>query len=132
MDADSERHSHSESQTGLWHYWDIRAKISEFDKGDKVFMQKPERTTELSDSWAGPCEVLKKKSTLSYRLHTGYRVIGLVHIGLLKKYVPRNPEPTIKRVTTILKPDTESDSMDQQFTELVIRGTDSQTTGNTK
>ena len=50
-------------------------------------------------------------------------MIGLVHIGLLKEYVPRNPEPTVKRVTTVLESDTESDSMDQQFTELIIRGT---------
>ena len=37
--------------------------------------------------------------------------------------MPRNPDQTVKRVTTVLEPDTESDSMDQQFSELVIRGT---------
>ena len=102
--------------------WDLKAKIREFKKGDKVLMHKSGMNTKLSESWLGPFKVVKKNSSLSYNINTGSRVIGSVHIQLLKEYVPRSPTLEVKQVTTVLEPDTESDSMEQEYSEVVIRG----------
>ena len=102
--------------------WDAKAKAREFQRGDKVYMRKSGMNTNLAESWAGPFEVVRKNSALSYKINTGDRVINSVHIQLLKEYVPRNPNQAVKRVTTVLEPDTESDSTDQEYSEVVIRG----------
>ena len=49
-------------------------------------------------------------------------MINSVHIQLLKQYVPRTETAEVKRVTTVLKPDTESNSMDQQHAEAIVCG----------
>ena len=49
-------------------------------------------------------------------------MISSVHIQLLKEYVKRDSALVVKRVTTVLEPDTESDSMDHEFAEVVIKG----------
>ena len=49
-------------------------------------------------------------------------MINSVHIQLLKQYVPRTETVEVKRVTTVLEPDTESDSMDQQYAEAIVCG----------
>ena len=87
-----------------------------------MYKRKAGINTTLSESWAGPYVIVKQNSLLSYKVNTGDRIIGSVHISLLKEFVPRDPEPAVKRVTTVLEPDTVSDSMDHQYTELVIRG----------
>ena len=101
----------------------MKSKVREFKKGDRVYMRKSGINTKLAECWTGPFVIVKHNSSLSYKVNTGDRVIGSVHISLQKEYVPRNPDQTVKCVTTMLEPDTESDSMDQQFSELVIRGT---------
>ena len=102
--------------------WDEKAKVREFKKGDKVLMRRSGMNTKLSENWLGPFEVVRKNSTLSYKINTGSWVINSVHIQLLKEYVHRDPALTVKRVTTVLEPDTESDSMEQEYTEVVISG----------
>ena len=87
-----------------------------------MYMHKAGINTKLTESCAGPYVIVKQNSSLSYKVNTRDRIIGSVHISLLKKFVPRDPEPAVKRVTTVLEPDSVSDSMDHQYTELVIRG----------
>ena len=69
--------------------WDSKAKMREFQKGDKVLMRKFGINTKLAESWLGPFQVVRKNSSLSYKIDTGDRVINSVHIQLLKEYVPR-------------------------------------------
>ena len=102
--------------------WDERAKPREFKKGDRVLMRKSGMNLKLSENWLGPYEIVKKNSPLSYRVDTGSRVVNSVHIQLLKEYIKRDDALVIKRVTTVLEPDTESDSMDQEYAEVVIKG----------
>ena len=99
--------------------WDERAKPREFQKGDQVLMRKSGKNLKLSETWLGPHEIVKKNSPLLYKANTGSRVISSVHIQLLKEYVKRDSSLVVKRVMTV---DTESDSMDQEFTEVVIKG----------
>ena len=102
--------------------WDERAKLREFQKGDQVLMRKSGMNLKLSETWLGPYEIVKKNSPLSYKVNTGSREISSVHIQLLKEYIKRDSSLIAKRVTTVLEPDTESDSMDQEFAEVVIKG----------
>ena len=102
--------------------WDKQTKVREFLKGDRVYMCKAGINTKLSESWAGHYVIVKQNSSLSYKVNIGDSIIDSVHISLLKEFIPRDPEPAVKRVTTVLEPDTVSDSMDHQYTELVIRG----------
>ena len=103
--------------------WDKRVKIREFEKGDLVYMRKSGINTKLSESWVGPHTVVRNNSVLSYRIDTGDRMLlPSVHIQLLKEYTPREPESSIRRVTTVLEPDTESDSMEHQCTEVTLSG----------
>ena len=62
--------------------WDSKAKIREFQKGDKVLMRKSGINTKLAESWLGPFQVVRKNSSLSYKIDTGDRVINSVHIQL--------------------------------------------------
>ena len=101
--------------------WDNKSKPREFMKGDQVWMQKSGINTKLAESWLGPFTVVKRNSALSYKIDTGDRVIDSVHIQLLKEFVSRD-NAEVKRVTTVLEPDTESDSIDQQYAEAVVRG----------
>ena len=41
----------------------------------------------------------------------------------MKAYVERDESAVVKRVTTVPEPDSESDCMDQQYTEVVVLGT---------
>ena len=102
--------------------WDSKAMLREFKEGDKVLMRKSGLNTKLADSWLGPFQIVGRNSSLSYKIDTGDRVINSVHIQLLKEYIPRTQSLEVKRVTTVLEPDTESDSMDQEYSEVVIRG----------
>ena len=101
---------------------DEKSKIREFKKGYRVLMRKRGMNTKLSESWLGPFEVVKKNSSLSYKVNTRSKVINSVHIQLLKEYVTRDSALVIRRVTTVLEPDTESDSMDQEYAKVIIRG----------
>ena len=91
-------------------------------KGDQVYMHKSGLNTKLSESWAGPFTIVNKNSALSYRVNTRGRTIASVHIQLLKDYISRKTDSSVNRVTMVLEPDTESNSMDQQYTELVLSG----------
>jgi len=91
--------------------WDTHSKPREFQKGDKVLMRKSGMNLKLSESWMGPYEIVKKNTPLSYKVDTGSRVMNSVHIQLLKQYVQRDEALLVKRVTTVLEPDTYSDSM---------------------
>ena len=78
--------------------------------------------TKLAESWVGPYTELRKNSSLSYKIDTGERVISSVHIQLLKEYVTRDTPQTVKRVTTVLELDTESNTIEGRYAEIVIRG----------
>ena len=102
--------------------WDAQSKPREFQKGDKVLMRKSGINLKLSESWLGPYHVVKKNTPLSYKIDTGSRVINSVHIQLLKQFVQRDEALLVKRITTVLEPDTDSDSMDQQYSEVIVSG----------
>jgi len=48
--------------------------------------------------------------------------VNSVHIQLLKQYVLRDEALLVKRVTTVQGPDPYSDSMNQQYTQVVFSG----------
>ena len=106
--------------------WDRKAQVREFVKGDEVYMRKAGINTKLSESWEGPYTVVRKNSPLSYRIHTGDRVIPSVHIQLLKEFVHRKQEPKIARVTSVFDPDTPEDSLEDRYAEVHIGGVDAQ------
>ena len=102
--------------------WDRKAQIRQFEKVDKVYLRKSGINMKLSDSWAGSYVVEKRISPLSFRVNTGDRTLQSVHVQLLKLYTPRQEEPIVRRVTTVLEPDTSTDSMYQQYTESTVKG----------
>ena len=55
-------------------------------------------------------------------MNTGDRVLPLVHIQLLKKFVQRESDPKVHRVTSVLDPDAESDDVADRYAEVQIRG----------
>ena len=69
--------------------WDRKAQFRQFEKGDNVYLCKSGLNTKLEDSWAVPYTVLKRNSSLSYRVHTGDRTIPSVHVQLLNGTQPR-------------------------------------------
>ena len=86
--------------------WNEKSKAIEFRKGDQVLMRKSGMNTKLSEIWLGPFEIVKKNSPLSYKVNMGSRVTNSVHIQLLKEYVQRDSALVVKRVTTVMEPDT--------------------------
>ena len=86
--------------------WDEKSKVRELVKGDQVYMQKSGINTKLAESWAGLFTIVKKNSALSYKVNTGNRIIASVHIQLLKEYTPMKSDISVKRVMTVLEPDT--------------------------
>ena len=85
-----------------------------------MHLRKSGINTKLADSWPGPYKVEKKNSPLSYRIYTGYRTLQSVHIQLLKLHTPRQPDTQVKRVTTVLEPDSDHDTMEAQYTEETV------------
>ena len=53
--------------------WDMKSKVREFKKGDRVYMRKSGINTKLAESWAGPFVIVKHYSSLSYKVNTGDR-----------------------------------------------------------
>ena len=43
-------------------YWDKKAHLRQFEKGDRVYLRKSGLNTKLEDSWAGPYTVVKRNS----------------------------------------------------------------------
>ena len=102
--------------------WDKKAQFREFRKGEMVYLRKSGINTKLADSWAGPYKVEKRNSPLSYHINTGDRVLPSVHVQLLKLHTTRPPEQQVKRVTTVLEPDSLQDTMETQYAEATLRG----------
>ena len=102
--------------------WDRKSQTRVFDRGDKVYMRKAGLNTKLANSWEGPFTIERRNSPLSYRVNTGDRVIPSVHIQLLKEFIPREDEPRVNRVTSVLQPDTVEDRLDDQYAEAKISG----------
>ena len=63
--------------------------------------------------------VEKRNSHLKYRVNSGDRILQSVHVQLLKLYTPRSPEA---RVTTVLEPDSSTNTMEQQYAEATVMG----------
>ena len=100
--------------------WDVTSKPREFVPGYKVLLRKSGLNSKLTVTWLGPNVIVKKNSPLCYKIDTGSRRVNSVHIQLLKAYVEREEAATVKRVTTVLEPDSELDSMDHQYTEVAV------------
>ena len=99
--------------------WDKKAQVRQFEKGDRVYLRKSGTTTKLTESWAGPYTIVKWNSPLSYKVNTRDRTIASVHVQLLKQYTPREG---VRRATTVLEPDADTDSMEHQYTEVTLSG----------
>ena len=102
--------------------WDGKAKERVFNVGELVMMRKSGMNTKLSETWLGPYKVIKVNSPLSYKIDTGSRKMNSVHIQLLKKYVEREDQAVVKRVTTVLESDSEGDTMEHTYSEVVVTG----------
>ena len=87
-----------------------------------MFLRKSGLNTKLADSWEGPFVVEKHNTPLSYRINTGDRTLPSIHIQQLKDYTPRQEDPKVKRVTSVLEPDTQTDQMDDQYAEAKVTG----------
>ena len=98
----------------------MKAKPRVFKPGDKVLMRKSGMNSKLSETWLGPYTIVKMNSPLSYKVNTGSRRVNSVHIQLLKGYIERYDTTLVKRITTVLEPDSESDSMEHEYTEVVV------------
>ena len=102
--------------------WDSKAQNRQFEKGEQVYLRKSGLNTTLADSWEGPYLVERRNTPLSYRINTGDRVLPSVHIQMLKTYIPRQDEPHVCRVTSVLEPDTVEDQLDDQYAEVKVTG----------
>ena len=102
--------------------WNKGAQVREFTKGDKVYLRKSGTNTKLMDSWAGPYTIEKRNSPLSYRVSTGDRTLPSVHVQLLKLHIPREADKEVHRVTTMLEPDSATDTMENQYAEVTLMG----------
>ena len=102
--------------------WNKRAQTRQFEQGDQVFLRKSGLNTKLADSWEGPYLVMKRNTPLSYKINTGDRILPSVHIQLLEAYTPRQEDPKVQRVTSVLEPDTLTDQMDEQYAEAKVTG----------
>ena len=78
------------------HYVDNKRFFCEFEMGDKVFWQVPNRfgfklgkSRKLSPRFCGPFEVLKMIGQVAYKLklHEDWNIHNVFHLGLLRKYV---------------------------------------------
>ena len=50
------------------------------------------------------------------------RVLPSVHVQQLKLYTPRAPEQLVRRVTSVIEPDSNTDAMDNQYAEAPVTG----------
>ena len=57
---------------------------------------------------------------MSYELDIEDRRKSSVHVQLLKQYVRRRNDLLVKRVTTVLEPDTVEDQIDSTYSEVKI------------
>ena len=89
--------------------WDKKDQTCQFEKGDQVFLRKSGLNTKLADSWDDPFLVEKRNT-----LNTGDRLLPSVHIQLLKAYTPRQEDPQLRMVTSVLEPDVITDQLDDQ------------------
>ena len=72
--------------------FDKKAASRKLSVGDQVLLLLPERQNKLQMAWRGPYPVTGKKGINDYMVKVG-RKEKLLHINILKKYIPRETQP---------------------------------------
>ena len=102
--------------------WDTKAKQRVLQVGHLVLIRKSGMDDKLSQSWVGPFPICKVFSPLSYQVDSGRHNKQTVHVQRLKKYEQRSDSALVKRVTTVLDPDSVEDTMENTYSEVVLSG----------
>ena len=102
--------------------WDKKAKLRTFEVGQLVLIIKAGLCEKLAQSWVGPYPIVRVNSSLLYQVDTENGRKQIVHVQWLKRYVERESVTVVKKVTTVLDPDTLEDSMDSSYAELKVTG----------
>ena len=97
--------------------WDNKAKQRKFEVGDLVLIRRSGMCEKLSESWVGLYPIVKVNSSLSYQVNSGTCRKQVVHT---ETHEERKDSTLVKRVTMVLEPDTNSDSMESTYTELTV------------
>ena len=102
--------------------WDSKAKQRVLQMGDLVFVIKMGMNEKLTELWVGLFSIHKVNSPLSYQVDSGGHTKQTVHIQRHKRYEQRPESASVKRVTTVLEPNTDNNTMDSTYSEVVLSG----------
>ena len=98
--------------------WNDTASDREFLVGEKVWIRRPGLDSKLRQSWIGPCTVVKRNSPVSYAIQTEERRIPTVNVQQMKLV---HSQDKIRRVTSMLEEDSQSDDLMNTFAEAKIQ-----------
>jgi len=83
-------------------WYDRLAKERSFEAGQKVLVMLPTQESKLLAKWQGPYEVIRKISPTTYEISTpGRSRPRILHINLLKEWIPRLEEKPVGNVMLI-------------------------------
>ena len=99
-----------------------QGETEELQVGDLVLVRNMGMNEKLTESWVGPFSIHEVNSSLSYQVDSGGHTKQIVHIQRLKRYEQRPESASVKRVTTVLEPDSVNDTMDSTYSEVVLSG----------
>ena len=80
----------------IQHYYDQRARPRELNVEDEVLVRLPTNNNKLLMHWKGPYKMIEKIGMNDYRVRGVKGKVRTYHVNLLKEYVERKEEESMK------------------------------------
>ncbi len=101
-------------------HYDKKAVEREFKRGDFVLSRTPGMNGKLEEAWQGPHEVVERVNRVNYIIALGRGRTKVVHINMLKKFVPREAE--IMRLVVVSEAEEEkNEGRMEEKSELYVK-----------
>lgn len=102
-------------------WYDQVARERSFEPGQKVLVMLPTEESKLLAKWKGPYEVIRKISFTTYAISTpGRSRPRVLHINLLKEWIPRQKENAVERPSVLLIRSVGDEEMEEQYLPVPV------------
>ncbi len=101
-------------------HYNKKAVEREFKRGDSVLNRTPGINGKLEEAWQGPYEVVERVNRVNYKIALGRGRTKVVHINMLKKFVPREAEIMRLVVVSEVEEEEKNEGRMEEKSELYV------------
>ena len=94
----------SENQAKMKTFYDKKARVREFESGERVLIFLPESAAKLDSKWCGPYTIVRKINKVNYlvKMHDKRKAHRVFHVNMLKKWYDREQEDFVSQCFCII------------------------------